>query len=651
MSSFRENFQREENKETQYDDSAFSTFAVSMLLVGVVFMIILIIRRLLYEQRYIKKEYVNCQCEFCQEKLKKLNQKLKTKNINFSFYLYVIVLLVLLRLTYDSYLDVQRNSGKIKGFNPYEILEIESGADEKTIKKAYKRLALKYHPDKNPNNLQAKAKFILIAKAYDALTNEESRKNFEKWGNPDGPGSMKVSVALPSFVLEKKNHMPILVLFLIFIVFILPGGFLFWYYRKSKFDDSGMVADNKAIFYFFLNENILLKQMPFVLAQAEEYMNLKYHGDEDKLIYKMYMKNKDLMLKHKVEVIPVEKKKAIALLYSYINGTPMNYAKYEDDLKQVLEPVNIFMASMNEICLEIAGIDPQLAKLMKVKPLGYNTMKTIFEFSQNLYQRCNHNQKYYLPFTQLPGFDENKVKNFQRNYRKVFNNKPTCFTDFLEMDKNERDQMLKTEFEEEQVKQINYAIEALPLYDYKMDIFVEDFEDILTEDLVTFKLTITRKNTEEGKILGVNHSCFFPSFFEEKIAIIVLEGKSIIMQEIVDVTSRETIFTFQKSFMDPNLYKYVLEIIPLTYKGMDKKIDLEFNVVNSSEKRKAHLAEIKKREVKKIEPSFFQSMLNQVVPINNDEDEEEEEDENGEEDKKKEKKENKNDDEDSSDEE
>ncbi len=54
----------------------------------------------------------------------------------------------------------------------YEVLGVEKSASEDEIKKAYKKLALKYHPDKNPNNLQAKAKFILIAKAYEALTNE-----------------------------------------------------------------------------------------------------------------------------------------------------------------------------------------------------------------------------------------------------------------------------------------------------------------------------------------------------------------------------------------------------------------------------------------------------------------------------------------------
>jgi len=115
-------------------------------------------------------------------------------------------------LTYNCYFQIKENSGNFKTFNPFEILEIDPEATEQQIKKAYKKLALKYHPDRNLNNLQAKAKFMLLTKAYEALTDETARKNWEQYGNPDGPGSMRLAVGLPSFVLNKKNHMPILIL-------------------------------------------------------------------------------------------------------------------------------------------------------------------------------------------------------------------------------------------------------------------------------------------------------------------------------------------------------------------------------------------------------------------------------------------------------
>ena len=54
---------------------------------------------------------------------------------------------------------------------------------------------LQWHPDKNPNNPQAAAHFIQITKAYAALTDEAAKANYEKYGNPDGPATMKVGRA------------------------------------------------------------------------------------------------------------------------------------------------------------------------------------------------------------------------------------------------------------------------------------------------------------------------------------------------------------------------------------------------------------------------------------------------------------------------
>ena len=54
----------------------------------------------------------------------------------------------------------------------YDLLEIQPDADEDTIKKAYRRLAVKYHPDKNPGNKEAEEKFKKISHAYEILGNK-----------------------------------------------------------------------------------------------------------------------------------------------------------------------------------------------------------------------------------------------------------------------------------------------------------------------------------------------------------------------------------------------------------------------------------------------------------------------------------------------
>ena len=68
-----------------------------------------------------------------------------------------------------------QNNQKMIGFDPYEILGVDIDAPVNKIKKAYRKLAIQYHPDKNQNNPEAQAKFIQISKAYECLTDEKAK--------------------------------------------------------------------------------------------------------------------------------------------------------------------------------------------------------------------------------------------------------------------------------------------------------------------------------------------------------------------------------------------------------------------------------------------------------------------------------------------
>jgi molecular chaperone DnaJ len=65
----------------------------------------------------------------------------------------------------------------------YEVLEVSKNASAEEIKKAYRKKALKYHPDKNPGNKEAEDKFKEAAEAYEVLGNSEKRQRYDQFGH------------------------------------------------------------------------------------------------------------------------------------------------------------------------------------------------------------------------------------------------------------------------------------------------------------------------------------------------------------------------------------------------------------------------------------------------------------------------------------
>ncbi|MEM1216204.1 MAG: DnaJ domain-containing protein, partial [Bacteroidota bacterium] len=65
----------------------------------------------------------------------------------------------------------------------YEVLGVSKSADKNEIKKAYRKLAIKYHPDKNPDNKEAEDKFKEAAEAYEVLSDEQKKARYDRYGH------------------------------------------------------------------------------------------------------------------------------------------------------------------------------------------------------------------------------------------------------------------------------------------------------------------------------------------------------------------------------------------------------------------------------------------------------------------------------------
>ena len=80
----------------------------------------------------------------------------------------------------------------------YEVLGVQKNATAQEIKSAYRKMALKYHPDRNPGDKEAEEKFKEAAEAYSVLSDEQKRQQYDQFGfnGPTGGGFGGCTVSL-----------------------------------------------------------------------------------------------------------------------------------------------------------------------------------------------------------------------------------------------------------------------------------------------------------------------------------------------------------------------------------------------------------------------------------------------------------------------
>lgn len=155
-------------------------------------------------------------------------------------------------------------------FDPYDILGIDPAASKAEIKKAYRELSLVLHPDKCKG---CDDQFLKLAKAYEALTNPKSKENWEKYGNPDGPGAMSFGIALPSWIVEKENSLLVLGVYALIFMVALPTVVGTWWYRTIRFSGDKVLLDTTQMYFYFFHKtpHMALKRVIMILAASLEY--------------------------------------------------------------------------------------------------------------------------------------------------------------------------------------------------------------------------------------------------------------------------------------------------------------------------------------------------------------------------------------------
>jgi DnaJ-class molecular chaperone len=115
------------------------------------------------------------------------------------------ILWVITQLCYN--LDFKRLNQKRKKMNQkfYGILGVGAGATDEEIKSAYRGLALKYHPDKNPGNKEAEEKFKKINEAYEFVSDAQKKQRFSEIEVGDRAADCKIFSSLIFQIFSEKQ--------------------------------------------------------------------------------------------------------------------------------------------------------------------------------------------------------------------------------------------------------------------------------------------------------------------------------------------------------------------------------------------------------------------------------------------------------------
>jgi len=592
----------------QYDNSAFNFFALSTMSFYLVPSWYAILSRVYGAFIGLTDAKVGAVARTTAEKKKAQQLKKSSMGLNTlkgKGFLVNLAITLLFTIAFVYILvQVTSGEGELNSFDPFAILEIDTGADMKQIKKAYRDKSLKFHPDKNPNNPAAEAKFMMVAKAYEALTDETAKRNYELYGNPDGKQSLAVSIGLPAWLLDAGNRNFVLMSYLIIMVGIIPYAVFRYYSDSSKFGEKDVMYDSYSWYHHTLGEATLIKSLPEFLAGSAEFRqcNIPASEAEKGEIATIMTTVRGNMQKPKYNH-PVCIKGNVLLHAHLLRKTEDLSEKLKADLNYMLLKSTALTDAMISVCQHQENMA---------------TAINCIEFGQYMTQACWIKDSDLL---QLPHFTTEEIKHIEK--AKI---KQNSIQLYRKVDNDAKKGMAT--FTEEQKKDVLTCLtKVIPDISVEAKVFVDDDEDdkVYEGDLCTVRVTITRNNLDEGETAGLVHAPRFPFPKQEAWWIILgtKEGKIISIDKVGD---SDRVVEHKIKFLAPRVgyYEFDLHVKSNAYMGLDQSCKVTLTTLDNSvlPEYKVHPDDAELDD----EPTLFEEMLKANIEQDSDSDNDDDDD-------------------------
>ena len=649
-------FEKENEQLLSYDGHAFLYFALTILSVILLPWTYYLIKAILFPRPSAELDFESggaskpdgCEVQLCKTSFMEARRRnglaiAKAKRFRGANLMQIIGLILGWLLMVRVLFELKDAPTELRTFDPYDILGVSRGAELREIKKAYHVKSLQHHPDKDKDNPLAPVLFQQVSKAYAALTDESARKNYEKYGNPDGPVQMKMGIALHPSLLVKENQIFTLCCFFA-VLFLVPFSVVCCCLRGSNVSSHGVSAETLKIFHACIDLEVTVEDTIGLLAAAvEERRQLcmdarttfeamaSSHPDpfqpgtvvrflEDTKSGEQkgrrgYLRKKGPDGRCEVEVWPE-------------NGPPQK----QEDVQTKVFPASLLAPAEPRIpcpfsdpvirrgsailCAHLRRLHPHMMPpvqaeltnrllhtpklcraMISVASHGEGDRSGFLDVVRNciMLQRC---------LVQAMDFQDSPLLQLP-HVRSVPKGAPT----FQEVVQAPEPSLLKRlgTFTEQQVLDIQSFCQHLPKVELSYTVEVNDEPEMAEGDMATLKVTFTRKNLSESQCAGPVHAPFFPAVKHEEWWLLVYDnrGRRMIASDLVLGTGRVCKSSVNFIVPRPGDFEWTVFAMCDSYAGLDVSCDVRFRGKKKSEVDRSIFVHPEDAELR----SFFEELM------------------------------------------